>query len=63
MACAFGLPELASHNAFIKDWRKRDTRSISSAAYLVFYGLPYLDKDGGLKHGDWVSPVDLQMAP
>jgi hypothetical protein len=30
--------------------------------YLVIYGLPYLNKEGDLKHGDWVSPLDLSEA-
>jgi hypothetical protein len=30
--------------------------------YFVIYGLPYLDNKGGLKHGDWASPLDLSEA-
>jgi molybdopterin/thiamine biosynthesis adenylyltransferase len=62
MACALELPELANHNPFIKDLEETgyDVRFIGG--YLVIFGLPYLDKDGGLKHGDWASPVDLNGA-
>jgi hypothetical protein len=31
-------------------------------AHLVIYGLPYLDKEGGLKHGDLASTLDLNGA-
>ena len=59
MACAFGLPVLASHNAFIKDYEETGYLIDFIGGYLVFFGLPYLDQDGKLQHGDWVSPVDL----
>lgn len=59
MACAFALPELASHNAFIRDYVETGYLIDFVGDYLVFYGLPYLDKDGKLQHGDWVSPLDL----
>lgn len=59
MACAFGLPELASRNVFIKDYEETGYLIDFVGGYLVFFGLPYLDQDGKLQHGDWVSPVDL----
>ena len=59
MACAFGLPELASRNAFIKEYEETGYLIDFIGGYLVFFGLPYLDQDGKLQHGDWVSPVDL----
>jgi molybdopterin/thiamine biosynthesis adenylyltransferase len=62
MACALGLPELASHNPFIRDLDELGYQVDFVGAYLVIYGLPYLDKEGGLKHGDWVSPLDLSEA-
>ena len=62
MACAFGLPELANHNPFIKDLEETGYLIDFVGAYLVLYGLPYLDKDGQLQHGDWVSPVELNGA-
>ncbi len=62
MACAFGLPELASHNVFIKDYEETGYLIDFVGGYLVFYGLPYLDKDGQLQHGDWASTVDLNGA-
>ena len=62
MACAFGLPELANHNPFVKDLEETGYLINFVGAYLVLYGLPYLDKDGQLQHGDWVSPVELNGA-
>ncbi|MGO9445196.1 MAG: ThiF family adenylyltransferase [Thiobacillaceae bacterium] len=62
MACALGLPELANHNPFIKDLDEVGYQVDFVDAYFVIYGLPYLDEAGGLKHGDWVSPLDLSGA-
>ena len=62
MACALGLPELASHNPFIKDLDELGYQVDFVGGYLVIYGLPYLDQEGGLKHGDWVSQLDLSDA-
>ena len=62
MACALGLPELASHNPFIKDLDELGYHVDFVGGYFVIYGLPYLDKDGVLKHGDWFSPIDLSGA-
>ena len=62
MACAFGLPELVNHNAFLKDLEETGYLIDFIGGYLVFYGLPYLDKSGQLQHGDWASPVDLSGA-
>ncbi|MFD0388807.1 DUF6791 domain-containing protein [Tistrella bauzanensis] len=53
------MPELASRNAFIKDYEETGYLIDFIGGYLVFFGLPYLDQDGKLQHGDWVSPVDL----
>ena len=59
MACALGLPELANHNDFIRDLEETGYLIDFVGAYFVIYGLPYLDKDGQLQHGDWASPLDL----
>lgn len=59
MACALGLPELASHNPFIKDLDELGYYVDFVGGYLVIYGLPYLDQDAALQHGDWACPVDL----
>jgi hypothetical protein len=59
MACALGLPELASHNPFIKDLDELGYHVDFVGGYLVIYGLPYLDQDAALQHGDWACPVDL----
>ena len=45
MACAFGLPELVNYNAFIKDLEETGYLIDFVGGYLVFYGLPYLDKE------------------
>jgi|tagenome__1003787_1003787.scaffolds.fasta_scaffold20987779_5 hypothetical protein len=62
MACALGLPELANHNPFIKDLDELGYHVGFVGGYLVIYGLPYVDQDGALMHGDWVSPLDLNGA-
>src|ERR1700738_3686927 len=62
MACALGLPELASHNPFIKDLDELGYHVGFVGGYRVIYGLPYLDQEGALKHGDWFSPLDLNGA-
>ncbi|UIN38453.1 ThiF family adenylyltransferase [Methylobacterium oryzae] len=59
MTCAFGLQELANHNAFLKDYDETGYHVDFIGGYLVFYGLPYLDNAGHLQHGDWASPLDL----
>lgn len=62
MGCVFALPELVNHNAFLKDLEETGYLIDFVGGYLVFSGLPYLDKDGQLQHGDWASPVDLNGA-
>lgn len=59
MECAFGLPELASHNAFLADLEDTGFLVDFVGGYLVLRGLPYLNKEGLLQHGDWASPIDL----
>ena len=51
MACALGLPELASHNPFVKDLEELGYELGFVGGYLVIYGLPYLDGQGALQHG------------
>jgi molybdopterin/thiamine biosynthesis adenylyltransferase len=62
MACALGLPELASHNPYINELDEIGYHVDFVGGYFVIYGLPYLDQEGGLKYGDWASPVDLNGA-
>ncbi|MBY5904743.1 ThiF family adenylyltransferase [Rhizobium leguminosarum] len=62
MECAFGLPELANHNPFLRDLDETGYLIDFVGGYLVIYGLPYLDGQGGLHYGDWVSPLDLEGA-
>jgi molybdopterin/thiamine biosynthesis adenylyltransferase len=56
------LPELASRNPFIRDLEELGYQLDFVGGYLVIYGLPCLDHQGGLKHGDWASPLDLNGA-
>ena len=62
MACALGLPELVSHNPFVKDLEELGYELGFVGGYFVIYGLPYLDDQGALQHGDWASPLDLNNA-
>ena len=62
MVCVFALPELVNHNRFLKDLEETGYLIDFIGGYLVFYGLPYLDKDGQLQYGDWASPLDLNGA-
>lgn len=59
MECAFGLPELANHNPFLRDLDETGYLIDFVGGYLVIYGLPYLDGQGGLQHGDWACPLGL----
>lgn len=59
MACVLGFQELASLNPFIRDLDEQGYQLDFINGYFVIYGLPYLDQAGSLKHGDWISPVDL----
>lgn len=59
MECASEFQELASHNPFIQDLEEQGYHLDFVHAYFVIYGLPYLNRAGGLEHGDWASPVDL----
>jgi hypothetical protein len=59
MECGLGFQELASHNPFVQELVGQGYLVDFLNGYFVIYGLPYLDKDGALKHGDWASPVDL----
>lgn len=62
MTCALGLPELASHNPFIRDLDEQGYHVDFIGGYLVVFGLPYLNQAGELQHGDWASPLDLNGA-
>ena len=59
MTCVLGLPELVSHNPFIGELEKQGYLIDFVNGFFVIYGLPYLNKEGGLEHGDWVSAPDL----
>jgi hypothetical protein len=59
MTCALGFQELASRNPFVRDLFDQGFHVDFVGGYFVIFGLPYLEKDGGLHYGDWASPVDL----
>lgn len=59
MACDLGFQELANLNPFVQDLDEQGYQLDFIHGYFVIYGLPYLDKAGCLKYGDWISPVDL----
>jgi hypothetical protein len=60
MECGSEFRALASHNPFVKELEDDGYDVDFVNGYFVIYGLPYLEKDGALKHGDWISPVDLK---
>jgi hypothetical protein len=62
MACALGFQELASRNPFIEDLDALGYHVDLVEGYFVIYGLPYIGKEGELKHGDWVSELNLNDA-
>lgn len=59
MECAFELPELVNHNPFLRDLDETGYLIDFVGGYFVIYGLPYLDSEGGLQHGDWACPLGL----
>lgn len=58
MECASGFQELASRNPFIRDLEEQGYLLDFVNGYFIVYGIPYLDADGALQHGDWASPVN-----
>jgi hypothetical protein len=59
MECGSELRELASHNSFVQALEADGYLLDFVGGHFVIYGLPCLDADGQLTHGDWTSPVDL----
>lgn len=59
MECASEFQELANHNPFVKDLEDQGYAVDFINGYFVIFGLPFLDENGSLNYGDWVSPVDL----
>jgi hypothetical protein len=59
MECASEFRELANHNSFVSDLELQGYHVDFVNGYFVVYGIPYLDVNGDLQHGDWLSPVDL----
>ncbi len=59
MACVFEFRELANRNRFVQDLEDQGYMLDFIGGYFVIYGLPYLNAQGELAHGDWASPVDL----
>ncbi len=61
MACVLEFRELANRNPFIRDLQDEGYLLDFVGGYLLVYGLPFLDEDGKLLHGDLASPVDLSV--
>ncbi|EFG9940913.1 hypothetical protein BL470_004989, partial [Escherichia coli] len=59
MECVFAFRELANRNRFVQDLEDQGYHLDFIGGYLVIYGLPYLNAQSELAHGDWASPVDL----
>lgn len=59
MACGLGFRELANRNPFIADLEEQGYLLDLVNGYLVIYGIPYLNGEGALQHGDWASGLDL----
>lgn len=59
MECVSAFQALANRNPFVRDLEEQGYSLDFVNAYFVIYGIPYLDAEGKLQHGDWVSPVDL----
>ena len=57
MTCTLEFQELANRNPFVKDLDDEGYQADFVGNYFVIYGLPYLDENGGLKYGDWVSSI------
>ncbi|MES0149298.1 hypothetical protein NKJ95_18895 [Mesorhizobium sp. M0012] len=53
------MPELANHNPALRDLDETGYLIDFVGGYLVIYGLPYLDNQGRLQHGDWACPLGL----
>lgn len=58
MECGSEFRELASRNQFIRDLEEQGYLLDFVNGYLVIYGLPYLDGDCSLRHGDLATPVN-----
>jgi hypothetical protein len=59
MACASAFPALASRNPYVQDLHELGYDADFVGGYFALYGLPYLDQDGALQHGDIFTPVNL----
>ena len=59
MACASAFPALAKANPFVQDLDELGYDADFVGGHFALYGLPYLDQDGALQHGDLFTPVNL----
>jgi hypothetical protein len=59
MECTSEFLELANHNPFIQDLDDQGYDLDLINGYFVVFGVPYLDKDGALKYGDFAFPVEI----
>lgn len=60
MECGSEFRELENHNPFIRELDELGYHVDFTNGHFVIFGLPYLDEQGGLKHGDWATPIDLK---
>jgi hypothetical protein len=58
MECGSEFQELASRNPFVRDLEEQGFLLDFVNGYFIVYGIPYLDANGALQHGDWASPIN-----
>lgn len=59
MACVSAFPALARANPFVQDLDELGYDADFVGGHFALYGLPYLDQEGALQHGDLFTPVNL----
>jgi hypothetical protein len=64
MSDELAVQQVLAH--YVREHDRRDGAAMAALylinfvnGFFVIYGLPYLNKEGGLEHGDWVSAPDL----
>ncbi len=62
MECGSEFQELASRNPFVRDLEEQGYLLDFVNGYFIVYGIPYLDANGSLQHGDWASPINRDSA-
>lgn len=59
MECDSEFRELASHNPFVADLEQQGYHLDFVNGFFTIFGVPYLDEEGALQHGDLFSNVKL----